>query len=87
MDALTTKKTSIEDHDRKPEASVRTSEKRSIVRLFQTMIFGLLSAVAAIFTTMLSSTAGGRAFWLMICLFAFALAVRGIVLFERSYKR
>ena len=87
MDGLTAKKPSIEDHDHKLDVSVGTSEKRSILRLFQTVIFGLLSAVAAIFTTMLSSSPGSRAFWLIICLFAFALALRGIVLFERSYKR
>jgi len=86
MDALTTKNQSIEDHDLKPEQRLRSSEGRSIGRLFKTAVFGLLSFLAAIFTTTLPLPAGWRSFWLIICLFTFALAVTGIVLFERSYK-
>jgi hypothetical protein len=87
MNALTTKKPLIEDHDLKPDQSVRSSEGRSLVRLFRTAVFGLLSAVAAIFTTMLPMPDSWRSFWLIICVFALALAVTGIVMFERSYKR
>jgi hypothetical protein len=87
MDALTTKNQPTEDHDLKPEQSVRSSEGRSLVRLFRTAVFGLLSAVAAIFTTMLPMPDSWRSFWLIICVFALAVAVTGIVMFERSYKR
>jgi VIT1/CCC1 family predicted Fe2+/Mn2+ transporter len=87
MDALSTKNRPIQDHDPKPEQSVQSSEGHSLVRLFRTAVFGLLSAIAAIFTTMLPMPDGWRSFWLIICLCTFALAVTGIVRFEGGYKR
>jgi VIT1/CCC1 family predicted Fe2+/Mn2+ transporter len=84
---LTTKKPSIEDHKLKPERSAGSSERLSLARLCIATLFGLLFAVAAVFTTMLPLSDGWRIFWLVICLCTFALALISIVLFQRGYKK
>jgi hypothetical protein len=42
--------------------------------------------IAAMFTTVLTLSAGWRYFWLLICLATFGQAVIAVVLFFRSYK-
>ena len=61
-------------------------EKHSLELLCFTATNGLLSFVAAMFTTMLTLSAGWRYFWLVICLVTFAFWMVGIVLFCLSYK-
>jgi len=81
-----TKDLSIGNRDLKSERSVGAPKGRSLALLCFTTLFGLLSIVAAMFTTMLPVSAGWRYFWLIICLFAFALSLTGIILFDQSYK-
>jgi hypothetical protein len=81
-----TKDLSTGNRDLKSERSVGAPEGPSLALLCFTTLFGLLSIVAAIFTTMLPLSAGWRYFWLIICLFAFALSLICIVLFEQSYQ-
>jgi hypothetical protein len=75
------------DRDLKSERSVGAPKRRSLALLCLTTLFGLLSIVAAINTTVLTLSADWRYFWLIICLFAFALSLTCIILFERSYKK
>ena len=87
MNALaSTKDLSTGNRYLKSERSVGAPEGRSLALLCFTTLFGLLSIVAAMFTTMLPLSAGWRYFWLIICLFAFALSLTCIILFEQSYK-
>jgi hypothetical protein len=68
------------------ERSVEVTEKRSLALLCFTTLSGLLSFVAAMFTTMLPLSAGWRYFWLVICVVTFGLCVSCDVLFILSYK-
>jgi hypothetical protein len=67
--------------------SVEVSEEHSLALLCFTTANGLLSFIAAMFTTMLTLSAGWRYFWLVICLVTFGLSLVGIVLFCLSYKK
>jgi sterol desaturase/sphingolipid hydroxylase (fatty acid hydroxylase superfamily) len=82
-----TKDLSTGNRDLKSERSVGAPKRRSLALLCFTTLFGLLSIVAAMFTTILPLSAGWRYFWLIICLFAFALSLTCIILFEQSYKK
>jgi hypothetical protein len=82
-----TKDLSTGNRDLKSERSVGAPKRRSLVRLCFTAFFGLISAVAAINTTVLTLSAGWRYFWLTICVFALALALTCIILFEKSYRK
>src|SRR5258708_33642002 len=73
------------NRDLKSERSVGAPKGRSLALLCFTTLFGLLSIVAAMFTTILPLSAGWRYFWLIICLFVFALSLTCIILFEQSY--
>ena len=75
------------NRDLKCERSVGAPKRRSLALLCFTTLFGLLSIVAAINTTVLTLSADWRYFWLAICLLAFALSLTFIILFERSYKK
>jgi hypothetical protein len=68
------------------ERSVEVSEEHSLALLCFTTANGWLSFIAAMFTTMLTLSAGWRYFWLAICLATFGLSLIGIVLFCLSYK-
>jgi hypothetical protein len=68
------------------ERGVEVSEKHSLTLLGFFTATGLLSVVAAIFTTMLPMPAGLRYFWLVICVITFGLLLTGITLFCLSYK-
>jgi fatty acid desaturase len=88
MNELPSKKDlSTGNRDLKSERSVGAPRRRSQARLCLTAFFGLISVVAAINTTVLTLSAGWRYFWLTICVFALALTLTCIVLFERSYKK
>jgi hypothetical protein len=66
--------------------SVELSEKHPLALMCFFTANGLLSFIAAMFTTMLTLSAGWRYFWLVICLATFGLSLIGIVLFCLSYK-
>jgi len=88
MDELpSTNDLSTGNRDLRSERSVGAAKRRSLARLCFTTFFGLLSIVAAMFTTILPLSAGWRYFWLTICIFAFALSLTCIILFEQSYKK
>jgi hypothetical protein len=78
-----TKSSSVEGRNLSFERSVETREERSIALLWFTTINGLLSFVAAMFTTMLPLSAGWRYFWLFICLATFGLSLIGLFCFAR----
>jgi hypothetical protein len=80
------KSPSIDDRSLGSERSVEVKEDHSLALLCFTTANGLLSFVAAMFTTMLPLSAGWRYFWLVICLVTFGLSVVGMVLFCLSYK-
>jgi hypothetical protein len=82
-----TKSSSVESRNLSFERSVETGEERSIALLCFTTINGLLSFVAAMFTTMLPLSVGWRYSWLFICLATFGLSLIGLVLFCQSYNR
>jgi hypothetical protein len=68
------------------EQSVEVREDHSLALLCFTTVNGLLAFVAAMFTTMLTSSAGWRYFWLVICLVSFALSLIALVRFCLSYQ-
>jgi hypothetical protein len=68
------------------EPGVKVSEKHALALLCFFTFAGLLSIVAAIFTTMLPMPGGLRYFWLAICVTSFGLLLTGITLFFLSYK-
>lgn len=67
--------------------SVKLAEEHSLALLCFTTANGLLSFIAAMFTTMLTLRAGWRYFWLVICLATFGFSLVGVVLFCLSYKK
>ena len=81
-----TKSPSIRGHKPGLERSVEVPEDHSLELLCFTTVSGLLSFVAAMFTTMLPLSAGWRYFWLVICLVTFALSLIGLVRFCLSYQ-
>lgn len=87
MNALLHRKSSVTS-GRSPgsERSVEVTEDHSLALLCFTTANGLLSFVAAMFTTMLPLSAGWRYFWLVICLVTFALSLVGTALFLVSYQ-
>ena len=88
MNALLNKESSsVQAPNLSFQRSIEPREERSIALLCFTTINGLLSFVAAMFTTMLPLSAGWRYFWLIICLATFGLSLIGVVLFCQSYKR
>jgi hypothetical protein len=80
------KSSSIGSHNSSSERSVEVPEKHSLELFCLTAANGLLSFLAAMFTTKLRLSAGWRNFWLVICLVTFAFSPVGIVLFCLSYK-
>jgi uncharacterized transporter YbjL len=80
---LHTKYPSVESRDVSSERSVEVTEKRSLALLCFITPTGLLSILAAMFTTMLPLSAGWRYFWLAICLVTFGLLLTWVVLFCR----
>jgi branched-subunit amino acid permease len=68
------------------ELMAKGPEDHALALLCFTTANGLLSFVAAMFTTMLPFPARWRYFWLVICLVAFGLSLVGIILFRLSYK-
>jgi hypothetical protein len=67
--------------------SVELSEKHSLALMCFFTANGLLSFIAAMFTTMLTLSAGWRYLWLVICLATFGFSLVGTVLFCLSYKK
>ena len=61
------------------ERSVAASDKRTLAILYFVTANGLLSILAAMFATMLSSSAVGQYFWLAVCLVTFGLLLTGLV--------
>ena len=88
MNALLHRKSpSIGGRNPGSKRSVELSEKHSLALLCFTTANGLLSFVAAMFTTMLTLSAGWRYFWLVICRATFGPSLVGTVLFCLSYKK
>ena len=77
------KQPSVESRNLSPDQSVKVTEKRSWALLCFITASGLLSIVAAMFTTMLPLSAGWRNIWLVICLVTFGLLMTGVFLFCR----
>jgi hypothetical protein len=69
-----------------PKRSIALSEKRSLAILCFATASGLLSLLAALCATVLSSSAGGQYFWLAICLVTFGVLLIEVVRFGLSYQ-
>lgn len=74
----------VESRPLSPKRSVAASEKRSLAILYFATASGLLSILAAMCATMLSSSAGGQYFWLAICLVTFGVLLIELVRFGLS---
>jgi hypothetical protein len=80
---------SVESRPLSPKRSVAPSEKRSLAILYFATASGLLSILAAMCATILSSSARGQYFWLAICLVTFGLLLIGLIRFglsDQAYK-
>ena len=80
------KSPSIDGRSPGSERSAEVTEAHSLALLCFTTANGLLSIVAAMFTTMLPLSDGWRYFWLVICLVTFGLSLVGTGLFLVSYQ-
>ena len=77
---------SVESPPLSPKRSVALSEKRSLAILCFATASGLVSLLAALGATVLSSSAGGQYFWLAVCLVTFGLLLIELVRFGLSYQ-
>ena len=77
---------SVESRPLIPKRSVALSEKRSLAILCFATACGLVSLLAALSATVLSSSAGGQYFWLTVCLVTFGLLLIELVRFGLSYQ-
>jgi len=75
---------SVESPPLSPKRSVALSEKRPLAILAFATANGLLSLLAALGATVLSSSAVGQYVWLAICLVTFGLMLIGLIRFGVS---
>jgi hypothetical protein len=66
--------------------NLKAEEEYGLGKLCFSGLMGLVAAIAAVCTTMLSFSVGWRYFWLAVCIGGFLLAVLGVVLFFQRPK-